>query len=113
MFYIFNSDVGIGTNDESDVFPERQVGYNSSGSVTIAGDDVHLGNDTGERGNLTDALDKSSSRKKRSASQLYMEPGRYVGEYYAYKFDNLIMCFIINTFTHDCAGIKIHGLSPC
>ena len=80
MFKIVHgiSDVGIGTGDESDVFPERQVGFNTSGSVKIAGDGIHMGNDIGKPGNLADALDKSSSRKKRSTSQLHMEPGRYV-----------------------------------
>ena len=74
-------DVGVGTDedpDKSDVFPNRQVGYNSSGTVKITGDGISMGNDTGAVGNLSDALNKPPSRQRRStgSSQFYMEPGR-------------------------------------
>ena len=64
-------DVEMGSEEEeADLFPQTQVGYNSSGKVDVSSDGIHV-EGVEEQGNLTNV------RQKRDTGQLLLEPGRY------------------------------------
>ena len=68
----------MGTDPEkSDLFPQMQVGYNSSGKLEVSPDGVHINGQS--YGKMTEVRQKRST-----AGGLLMEPGRQVLSFLTY-----------------------------
>ena len=66
-----------GKGSDNDVFPERQVGYNSSGFVDISPKGLSI-DDTESSFNISDVRDRSGRTKRSAQTEFFMEPGRCV-----------------------------------
>ena len=79
---IFLSDFSMNTGKQSasDVFPQRQVGYNSSGYVDISPKGLSI-DDAESRYNISDVRDRSGRTKRSTQTEYFMEPGRYVAQF--------------------------------
>ena len=66
--------MGTGSQEESDIFPSRQVGYNRSGSLDIDRDGLHLHGI--KVANVSDVRDRTGRTKRDASPEFLMEPGR-------------------------------------
>ena len=67
--------MNTGKDSDNDVFPKRQVGYNTSGFVDISSKGLSI-NKKEPSFNISDVRDRSGRTKRSAQPEFFMEPGR-------------------------------------